>query len=87
MTQSHPPGPRPAFSVPSLLAVIAAAVSFKAGAVFGVIMAIVAILLGVLGMLLALSPRTRGGIVSLISIVAGVFAIAAAALKLLTGHW
>jgi hypothetical protein len=87
VTQRYPPAPRPAFSIPSILAIIAAAISFKAGAVFGLIMAIVAILLGVLGMLLALSPRTRGGIVSVIGMLGGLFGIVAAAFKLLTGNW
>jgi hypothetical protein len=90
MTESLPGGParqRPAFSIPSILAIIAAVVSFKAGAVFGVILAIAAIVLGLIGFLLALSPSVRGGIVSLISIVCGVVGIIAAIVKLLSGNF
>jgi hypothetical protein len=74
---------RPAFSVPSILAVICAVLSFKAGAALGMLMAILAILLGLVGMALALSPRTRGGVVSIISIVAGLIGIIAAIFKLM----
>jgi hypothetical protein len=72
----------PAFSLPSILAVIAAIVSFKAGAFLGTLLAIAAIVLGVLGALLALSPRVRGGMISILSIVAGVIGIIAAVFKL-----
>jgi hypothetical protein len=82
-TPDRPAGsPRPAFSIPSILAVICAIISFKAGAVLGMVMAILAIVLGLIGLALALSPRTRGGIVSFISIVAGLIGIIAAVFKL-----
>jgi hypothetical protein len=81
------PAPRPAFSIPSIVAAIAAFLSFKAGAIFGLLLAIAAIVLGLLGLFLALSPRVRGGIVSVISIVAGLIGIIAAAFKLIGGNW
>ena len=89
MTNPPPnlPAPRPAFSVPSILAAITAFVSFKAGAIFGLLLAIVAIVLGLLGLFLALSPRVRGGMISVISVVAGLIGIIAAAFKLLGGNW
>jgi hypothetical protein len=73
----------PAFSVPSLLAVAAALGSFMTGAFLGTILAIAAIVLGILGALLALSPRVRGGMMSLIAIGAGLIGIVAAVFKLL----
>jgi uncharacterized membrane protein len=72
----------PAFSLPSILAVVAAVVSFKAGAFLGTLLAIAAIVLGLLGAVLAISPRVRGGMISLLSIVAGVIGIIAAVFKL-----
>jgi hypothetical protein len=72
----------PAFSVPSLLAVAAALGSFMTGAFLGTLLAIVAIVLGVIGALLALSPRVRGGMVSLLAIGAGLIGIIAAVFKL-----
>jgi hypothetical protein len=86
MTQPPAPVPKPAFSIPSILAVVAAFLSFRFGAIGGVTMAIAAIVLGALGMLLALAPQTRGGIVSLISIVLGLIGILAAVFKLLGGN-
>ena len=72
----------PAFSLPSSLAVVAAIVSFKAGAFLGTLLAIAAIVLGLIGALLAISPRVRGGMISILSIVAGVIGIIAAVFKL-----
>ena len=83
MTQ-HPPArrPRPVFSIPSILAAICAVASFGVGAGGGFVLAILAIILGGFGVLLALAPQTRGGIVSVISILAGAIGIIAAVLKL-----
>jgi hypothetical protein len=83
MTQlDHPRREAPAFSIPSILAVICAIVSFTSGAFFGTIMAIAAIVLGLLGFLLALSPRVRGGMISILSILMGLVGIVAAVFKL-----
>ena len=72
----------PAFSIPSLLAVAAALGSFMTGAVLGTLLAIAAIVLGLLGAMLAMSPRVRGGMMSLIAIGAGLLGIIAAVFKL-----
>ena len=87
MTQPLPPAPRPAFSIPSIVSAIAAFLSFKFGAVLGLLLAIVAIVLGVIGLLLSLAPRVRGGIVSVIGIIGGLLGIIAAAIKLLGGNF
>ena len=71
-----------AFSIPSLLAVAAALGSFATGAFLGTLLAIAAIVLGVLGALLALSPRVRGGMISVLSILLGLIGIIAAVFKL-----
>ncbi len=75
-------GASPAYSIPSLLAVAAAVGSFATGAIFGTILAIAAIVLGAIGALLALSPRVRGGMMSVIAIGAGLLGIVAAVFKL-----
>ena len=73
----------PSFSVPSLLAVVCAVASFAAGPGFGLFLALAAIVLGLVGAGLAMRRRVRGGVVSVISIVAGVIGIVAAGFKLL----
>jgi hypothetical protein len=79
--------PRPSFSIPSILAIIAAVLSFRFGATLGLLLAIAAIVLGILGLLLSLSPRVRGGIVSVIGVVAGLIGIIAAIIKLIGGNF
>ena len=72
----------PAFSLPSILAIICAIASFYFGAALGLILAIAAIILGCIGLLLSFSPSIRGGMASTISIVAGALGIVAAIFKL-----
>ena len=72
---------QPSFSIPSILAVIAAIASFFQGATFGLLLAIPAIILGIIGVLLSLSARKRGGIVSFASVAAGLIGIIAAIIK------
>jgi hypothetical protein len=79
------PEQQPAFSIPSVIAIIAAIMSFFAGAGWGFVLALVAIVLGLTGMALAISPRVRGGFISIFSIIAGLLGIFAAILKLLFG--
>lgn len=73
----------PAFSIPSILAIIFAIASFFFGAGLGMMMAIAAIVLGGIGLMLSFSPTVRGGMTSTISMVAGVVGIVAAIFKLL----
>ena len=70
-----------AFSIPSILAVVAAIGSFKVGAFFGFVLAGSAMLLGIIGLLLSLSPTTRGGIFSVIGVLGGAIGIIAAVIK------
>lgn len=64
------------------LAIIAAIVSyfltFSGHTVIGVLAALVSIPLGIGGFVMAASPRVSGGILSIIAILAGVFAIGVA---------
>lgn len=75
--------PKASFSIPSILAVVAAIFSFTQNPFIGLILAVTAILLGVVGIILSLSPSIRGGITSTISIVAGLIGIVAAIIKTL----
>jgi hypothetical protein len=52
------------------------------GAFLGLLLAVAAIILGIIGMLLAASPSIRGGIISIMSILAGLIGIIAAVFKL-----
>ena len=74
--------PAPAFSIPSIIAIVCAIASFMFGAALGFTLAIIAIIAGLIGVLLSLSPRVRGGMVSTLSILAGVVGIVAAVFKL-----
>lgn len=76
-------GENASFSIPSIIAVIAAVLSFTTGAVLGLILALIAIFCGLLGVAIALSPSKRGGIASSFAILAGVAGIAAAVVKAL----
>ena len=82
MSYDRPSGTgRPEFSIPSIIAIIAAIGSFFVGAGLGMLLAVIAIAAGAIGVLLALSPRVRGGIVSVMSILFGVVGIIAAVIK------
>ena len=72
---------KPHFSIPSLIALIAAIASFFVGAAGGFLLALVAILFGVIGFLLAFSPSVRGGLISMLSMVLAVIAIIVAIVK------
>lgn len=73
----------PSFSIPSILAVLAAIGSFMTGAFLGFILAVAAIVLGLVGVVIALAPGKRGGMVSVFSMLAGVIGIIAAIFKLI----
>jgi len=73
------------FSIPSIIALVAAILSFVTNPVLGMILAITAIVFGLIGVLLSLSPRVRGGMTSTIGIVAGVIGIVVALVK--TAGW
>jgi hypothetical protein len=69
------------FSIFSIIAIVAALLSFATGAVFGLILAVIAIICGIIGMVMASSSKTRGGVISVFSLVAGGLGILAAVIK------
>ena len=71
------------FSIPSIIAIIAAIASFAVGAFWGFVLAVIAIIAAIIGMIAALSPNVRGGIVSIFSFIAGGIALVAAGMKAL----
>ena len=69
------------FSISSILAIIAAIFSFKVGAIGGLLLAALALFFGVLGMVLALLPNVRGGILSILAVILSLLGIVAAIIK------
>ena len=73
---------RPAFSAPAIVAIACAVGSFFVGAGLGMLLAVLAIVAGLIGVVMALSPSVRGGIISVVSILAGIVGILAAVVRL-----
>lgn len=71
------------FSIPSIIAIVAAIISFFLHAGWGLVLAGVAILFGIVGFVMALAPGIRGGVVSVVSMFAGGAGILVAVIKLL----
>ena len=69
------------FSIPSIIAIVAAIGSFMTGALLGFILAMVAVVFGIIGVLLSFSSRTRGGFVSTLAVLAGFLGFLAAIVK------
>ncbi len=72
---------KPHFSIPSLIAIGAAIASFYVGALGGFILAIVAVVFGLIGLLLSMAPSVRGGFISILSLFLAVIGIIAAIIK------
>lgn len=72
---------RARFSIPSIIALIAALLSFTTGAFWGLVLAGIAIIFGLLGVLLSFSPSIRGGFISIVSLIAGFIGLMAAVVK------
>jgi hypothetical protein len=73
------------FSIPSLIAIAAAIASFFVAPGSGFLLAVVALVAGVIGIMLAMSPSVRGGIVSTLSLVLAGIGIIVAIVRALTG--
>ena len=69
------------FSIASILSIAAAFGSFMTGAIFCLILAIVAIFFGFIGVLMSFADSRRGGIVSILAMIGGVLGIVAAVIK------
>jgi hypothetical protein len=72
---------RARFSIPSIIAIIAAIASFAVGAFWGFVLAMIAVACGLIGVIVAFSSRIRGGFVSAFAILAGMVGLAAAIIK------
>jgi hypothetical protein len=70
----------PRITTAAVVAIVSAIASFMTGAFWGLILAIVAVLAGVLGLLLAVSRSRRGAILSIAAIVIGAIALVRALL-------
>jgi len=66
---------KPKVATAAIIAIVAAICSFFSGAFWGLILAVVAVVAGGIGMLIAVSPRRRGGLLSLAAILLGVIAL------------
>jgi hypothetical protein len=71
---------KPQIATAAIVAIVAAIASFMSGAFWGLILAIAAIVAGGLGMLIAVSPRRRGGLLSLAAIILALIALVRAVL-------
>lgn len=69
------------FSIPSILAILAAILSFSFGAILGLVFAALALVFGALGLFLALAPGKRGGAISMIAVILSVIGVIAAIIK------
>ena len=72
---------KPHFSIPSIIAIGCAIASFFVRPGTGVALAIIAIIFGVIGFFLALSPSVRGGIMSAFSLILASCGIVVAIIK------
>jgi hypothetical protein len=72
---------RAKFSIPSLIAIIAAIASFVVGAFWGFVLAMIAVVFGAIGVVFAFSSRVRGGFVSTFAVIAGILGLVAAVIK------
>lgn len=73
--------PKASFSIASIVAIIAAILSFKFGAILGLIMAALALIFGTIGIILALMPNTRGGGLSILAVILSFLGVIAAIIK------
>lgn len=69
------------FSIPSILAILAAILSFNVGAILGLVFAALALIFGALGIFFAMAPDTRGGGLSILAVVLSVIGVIAAIIK------
>ncbi len=73
--------PAARFSVVSILAIICAIIGLASGAGWGLVLAIIAIILGVIGVIMSLLPGVRGGMTSFLSVILGAIGIILAIIK------
>lgn len=69
------------FSFASIIAIISAILSFNVNAFFGLILAVVAFIFGLIGILFALKPNVRGGALSMIAVFLSFIGVIAAVIR------
>jgi hypothetical protein len=69
------------FSIASILSIAAVIGSFMTGAILGLVLAVVAILFGIIGVLMSVAESRRGGIISILAVIGGIVGIVAAVIK------
>ena len=69
------------FSIASILAILSAIFSFTVGAFFGLVLAALAFIFGLLGIVLALTPNVRGGGLSIMAVILSFIGVIAAIIK------
>jgi len=74
------------FSVPSIIALVAMILSFTVSPGWALLWGMIAILFGLLGVVMSLSPSVRGGVVSFVSIPLGAIAIIGAIIRVVVNH-
>lgn len=72
-----------AFSIPSILALIAALASFVVSPGYQLLLSVTAAVLGAIGCVMALLPGVRGGIISMLSLVIGALGLLIAIVRLI----
>jgi hypothetical protein len=72
---------KPHFSIPSIIALGAAIASFFVKPGTGVLLAIIAIIFGVIGVLLSFAPSIRGGLMSFLSLFIAAIGIVVAIIR------
>jgi hypothetical protein len=75
----------PTFSIISIIAAVCAILAYRMGITLQIVLAVLAIIFGAIGALIALSPSKRGGMVSIFAIVAGLIGIVVAVFRII-GH-
>lgn len=75
----------PTFSIPSILAILAAVGSFMVSSgTMTLLLAIAALVLGAIGVVIAILPGKRGGIISFVSIGMGAIAVLIAIVRFIS---
>jgi hypothetical protein len=77
---------KPHFSIPSLIAICCAIASLFVRPGMGILLAIVAIVFGVFGFALSMSPSIRGGVTSVVSMILASIGIVVALLRAIFRH-
>ena len=76
-----PPQGQQARSIPSIIAIIAAVVSFFVSAGLGLALAILAVICGIIGVIMSMSPKIGGGIASTFGVIIGGAGVVTAIVK------